>query len=149
MKHQISCKNIYTWKCFEANPALNKKLGCPGYCTSIFIWSFFSVLEVSLESRLYMPLMIVVKFAFVCVIPLVIYLSFYLLSNALENPIFRCHSRKNPGGGKGKCMLWSPIRYPDYLLTGVCLVSKIYMWIVGIHCMKCFLPHYGIHLSIL
>ena len=64
-------------KKFGYNPALIKALACPEYLLSISIWGILSVLEVSFTSRLNIPLGIALKGAFVCVITIFGYFSFW------------------------------------------------------------------------
>ena len=72
-----------TWKYFHTLPALIKALEFPRYLLYIFIWVYFSVLEVSLSRLLNMLLCISLKFSFLCVLPLYRFLSFDLILDGL------------------------------------------------------------------
>ena len=113
---------------------MRKALTYLGYLFSIFIPFFFSILEVSFERRFNIPIGIVLKFEFMCELPLLRYLIFDLISNGFGTP-FLCHNpRKIQGWGKGKRMLLSLICHLVYFSTGMCLVSKVHMWILNICC---------------
>ena len=79
---------------FGAKPDFIKASVCPGYLLSIFIWTFSSVLELSLAIRLNIPLGIVLKVEFVCIFPPLIYLNFYFISDGIGIPVIRHYSKK-------------------------------------------------------
>ena len=62
---------------FVTRPDFIKGLECPWYILSILIWEFFSVPKVSFKSQLNLLLRILLKVAFMGVLPLFIYLSFW------------------------------------------------------------------------
>ena len=124
---------------FWDNPYLTKAFAYIEYLSSIFIHSFFSVLESIFESCLKIPLGISLKISFVCVLPSLRYLCFWFAFRGTWKSNHLSSFQKTPG-------LWSPcpILWEVFIMLAyICnknnlgpIMSRSIKWMTGL----CFYP---------